>query len=46
MGEAENISESGVAVTSRCRGVLVLVPVSEALFCLCRGTNIYNSFGV
>ena len=20
--------------------------VSEALFCLCRGTNIYNSFGV
>ena len=23
----------------------LIISVSEALFCLCRGTNIYNSFG-
>ena len=26
--------------------VIIIIIVSEALFCLCRGTNIYNSFGV
>ena len=30
--------------TSPSRFVKVII-VSEALFCLCRGTNIYNSFG-
>ena len=25
--------------------VIIMIIVSEALFCLCRGTNIYNSFG-
>ena len=26
--------------------IRLYLTVSEALFCLCRGTNIYNSFGV
>ena len=26
--------------------IIIIIIVSEALFCLCRGTNIYNSFGV
>ena len=25
--------------------MVMIMIVSEALFCLCRGTNIYNSFG-
>ena len=34
------------SVYSNQQSTAFAIIVSEALFCLCRGTNIYNSFGV